>query len=65
MYSKLDVKLSRQGEQRLIVADVNDAGETFRFTFGRNQSIKHVWAMIPRLVMDAKFDRMLSQRAAV
>lgn len=35
MHTRLDVKLTRQGEQRLIVADVKDEGETFKFTFGR------------------------------
>lgn len=65
MQPKLDVTLYRQGEQRLIIADVIDEGETFKFTFGRNQTIKHVWSMIPKLVMDAKFDRMIHEKVAV
>jgi hypothetical protein len=65
MQSSLEVKLFLQGEQRQIVAYVKDEGETFKFTFGRNQSIKHIWSMIPRLVMDAKFDRMIRERVAV
>lgn len=65
MQSRLEVNLYRQGEQRLIIADVKDEGESFKFTFGRNQSIKHVMATIPKLVMDARFDAMIRERAAV
>jgi hypothetical protein len=65
MQSRLEVNLYREGEQRLIIADVKDEGESFKFTFGRNQSIKHIWSQIPKLVMDARFEAMIRERVAM
>jgi hypothetical protein len=66
----LDVKLMIPGKNlpvyaRHIIAHVNHQGEKFVYKFGRNQSIAHVWSQIPRLIMDAEFDRKIKGRGAV
>jgi hypothetical protein len=55
------VKLAR--ENRMIVAYVQFEGEDFQFTFGRGQSVSHISATIPKLVMDILFDRRIRARA--
>lgn len=44
-------------ENRHIVAYVTYEGEEFTYRFGRNQSVSHIWATLPKLVTDELFQR--------
>lgn len=44
-------------ENRFIVAYVSYEGESFTYKFGRNQSVSHIWATLPKLVTDELFAR--------
>jgi hypothetical protein len=58
----VQVKLAR--ENRLIVAYVQFEGEDFLFKFGRGQSVSHISATLPKLVMDSLFDRRIMARVS-
>jgi hypothetical protein len=50
-------------ENRFIVAHVNYEGEDFQYKFGRGQSVRHITATLPKLVMDELFIRRIRARA--
>lgn len=64
---KLDVKLLIPGKdlppgERFIIAEVFDGVERVQYRFGRNQSLKHVWEMVPRIYADSKFPPKKKQK---
>jgi hypothetical protein len=50
-------------ENRNIVAYVTYEGEEFKYKFGRGQSVRYIWATLPKLVTDEIFDRKIRARA--
>lgn len=50
-------------ENRFIVAYVTYEGQEFKYRFGRGQSVSHISATLPKLVMDELFDRRIRARA--
>jgi len=55
------VNLALQG--RHIVAFVTFEGEKMEFRFNRNLSTSYIASLLPKLVMDRKFDERIRARA--
>ena len=63
MLDRLQVEYSKEG--RFVVATVFDGQETFRYTFGESNSVRHINSQIPKLYMDEQWDRRMKAKFAV